>query len=128
MIRTISIILISLCIVWAACSNKHGEQPTAFQYVAPPTPTDFTVTPGPEEAHLSWNFPAEGYDNFKEFRVYLYVEVYDMAQLIGTTTDTDFVDGPLVGNLYYCYRVSAVDSTGFEGWLSEHQCAFIPSN
>ena len=38
-----------------------------------------------------------------------------MIQLIGTTTDTVFVDSLLIGNLGYCYKVSAVDTVGFRG-------------
>jgi hypothetical protein len=45
--------------------------------------------------------------------------------LVGTTRDTAFVDSLLVGNLTYCYEVSAVDTTGFEGFRTSPQCVFV---
>jgi len=112
-------------LILAACSKKHEGLPTGFKYDPLPAPENLVVTGGSEIANISWSFPAEKMSRVKEFRVYQYIESYNMLQLIGTTTDTTFTDSLLIGNLLYCYKVSAVDTTDFEGWRTNETCAFV---
>lgn len=121
--------IIALTVVAAAalvsCSNNHGTEPAPFDVDAPPTPSDLTVTPGTEQATISWDYPPESMGALEEFRVYYYFAVFDAVELAGTTTDLTYVDTKLVGNVEYCYRVSAVDTFGMEGWRASEECAVI---
>lgn len=125
MIRYILISAILLMVITAGCSKDHSDLPTGFIYDPPSVPTDLDVTGGAELASLSWDFPGEELDEISEFRIYYYYEYYGIQELIGTTTETSYVDSFLVGNLQYCYQVSAVDSTGLEGYRTEAECAFV---
>lgn len=116
--------LVALCV---SCSEDHQDLPTGFAYSPPATPTGLTVVGGEEQATISWSYPASDRAAVGEFRVYEYYETYDMIDLVGTTTDTVFVDSLLIGNLGYCYKVSAVDTAGFEGWRTAGVCAFVRS-
>lgn len=114
----------ALCI---SCGKDHTDLPTGFAYDPPPTPSNLVVTGGEELSTIRWSYPAIARGSIGEFRVYEYFESYDMIALVGTTTDTVFVDSLLIGNLGYCYKVSAVDTSGFEGWRTESVCAFVRS-
>lgn len=114
-------------ILLGACAKDHTDLPTGFTYDPPPTPTGLSVADGGESATVSWEYPSESMGALGEFRVYYYYELYEMMELIGTTTETSFIDSLLVGNLYYCYSVSAVDTAGLEGWRAESVCEFITS-
>ncbi len=121
--------IMALTVVVAAalvsCSNNHGTEPAPFDVDAMPIPADLTVTPGTEQATISWNYPMESMGALEEFRVYYYFAPFDAVELAGTTTDLTYVDTKLVGNVEYCYRVSAVDTFGMEGWRSGEECAVI---
>ena len=108
-----------------SCSNNHGTEPEAFDVAPPPTPADLTVTPGAEQATLTWDYPPESTGALEEFRVYYYFVAFDVVELAGTTTDLTYVDTKLVGNVEYCYRVSAVDTFGMEGWRTGEECAVV---
>ncbi|MCX5752602.1 MAG: hypothetical protein NTW97_03015 [Candidatus Krumholzibacteria bacterium] len=114
----------ALCI---SCGKDHRDLPTSFIYDPPPTPTNFVVTGGEEMSTITWSYPAPARASIREFRVYEYIESYNMMTLIDTTTDTVFVDSLLIGNLQYCYKVSAVDTSGLEGWRTDKACAFVRS-
>jgi len=114
----------ALCI---SCGADHQDLPTGFAYDPPPTPTNLVVTGGEELSTIAWSYPASDRGSIRAFRVYEYFASYDMIQLIGTTTDTVFVDSLLIGNLGYCYKVSAIDTSDFEGWRTESVCAFVRS-
>lgn len=112
-----------------ACSKKHSDLPTGFKYEeALPAPYNVEVVGGREIATVKWSYDSDKLDRVKEFRVYQYIATYDMLQLVGTTSDTSYVDSFLVGNLLYCYKVSAVDSSDFEGWRSDEECGFVLSS
>ena len=127
MSRFILVCLVSSFIILGACSKDHQDLPTSFVYDPPPTPTNFEVVGGNESAILTWSYPANEIGSLDEFRIYYHYEIYNMIELIGTTADTTFIDSLLVGNLYYCYQVSAVDTTGFEGWRTTTECTFVRS-
>jgi hypothetical protein len=114
----------ALCV---SCSKEHQDLPTGFAYDPPPTPVNLVVTGGEELSTIRWSYPATARASISEFRVYEYYAAYDMIELIGTTADTVFVDSLLIGNLGYCYKVSAVDTSGFEGWRTGCVCAFVRS-
>jgi hypothetical protein len=122
-------LIIALMVVMTAalvsCANDHGTEPGPFDMGEPPTPFDLTVTPGTEQATVSWEYPPESMGSLKEFRVYYYLAAFDAVELVGTTTDLTYVDTKLVGNVEYCYRVSAVDTLGIEGWRTGEECALI---
>ena len=120
-------LLILLLFLLPACSKEHTDLPTGFRYNPLPAPYDVTVEGRNEMAVISWRFSPEKINSVKEFRVYQYIEAYDMIQLIGVTADTVYTDSLLIGNLLYCYKVSAVDSSGFEGWRSAESCGFVLS-
>ena len=98
-----------------------------FEYVPPPTPANVTAAGGEEQSVVSWSYPDDARASVGEFNVYQYFPPYDVLELIGTTTDTFYVDSLLIGNLNYCYKVSAVDTTGLEGWRSAAVCVFVHS-
>jgi len=114
-------------LVAAACScgKDHGTAPARFDVTALPAPVDLAVEPGPEQATLTWSYPLESRACVREFRLYYYFEVFDVIEPIASTEDTFFVDTRLVGNLQYCYVVSAVDTNGIEGWRTSAVCALI---
>ena len=107
-----------------ACKD-HTDLPSGFKYVPPPTPVNLQVEGGEEIATITWSYPEGSFDLLSEFRVYM--SFNNMVELIGTTTDTSYVDSFLVPNLYYCYEISAVDTTGFEGRRTAMECAFVTS-
>ncbi len=127
MIRVLMSVAAMVIIIFASCGKDHEGLPTSFQYDPPPTPTNFEVTAGIESAHLSWSYPPEGFAALREFRVYYYYSLYDMLQLIGTTEETTYTDTLLIGNVEYCYVVSAVDTTGLEGWRTASTCVTVSS-
>jgi hypothetical protein len=108
-----------------SCSKEHQDLPTGFRLEPPPTPANVVVAGGAERATVSWSYPPASLASIREFRVYQYLPAYAVLALVGTTTDTAFVDSLLVGNLTYCYKVSAVDTTGLEGWRTATECAFV---
>lgn len=121
-------IMIALMVVavgaLVSCSDNHGTEPVPFDVDAPQIPVDLTVTPGAEQATVSWSYPGST-GTLEEFRVYYYFPAYDVAELAGTTTGTTYIDTRLVGNVEYCYKVSAVDTFGMEGWRTGEECAVI---
>ena len=125
MIRAmISVVMLAMLVV-VSCGKDHEGLPTSFIYEPPPTPTDFQATAGVEEVHLSWSYPSESLPELEEFRIYYYYSIYDMVELIGTTSDTEYTDTQLIGNVEYCYVVSAVDTTGLEGWRTSMECVTV---
>lgn len=127
MIRAMIYIVTIAMVCFVSCSKDHEGLPTGFVYEPPPTPSDFQATAGVEQVRLSWSYPAESLPTLREFRVYYYYSIYDMVELIDTTTDTEFTDTRLIGNVEYCYRVSAVDTSGLEGWRTASQCVTVLS-
>lgn len=123
--RSLALALLFAAILFVSCGKEHADLPTSFVYTPLPAPSNVEAEAGAERCTLSWSFPVEAMADVREFRVYEYFALYDQLQLIGTTSDTSFVDSLLVGNLYYCFRVSAVDLDGFEGWRSDTCCAFV---
>ena len=119
--------LVILVVSYFGCSREHRDLPTGFVFDAPPEPANLKVTPGAELATLEWSFPGESFGSLDHFNVYYYYEMFDMMEQIGTTTDTTFIDSFLVGNLYYCYEVSAVNVSGLEGWRTGPVCVFVTS-
>ena len=109
----------------ASCGKDHGAEPGPFDVAHPPTPTGLTVTAGAEQATIRWSYPAESRDLVEEFRLYYYFEAFDAVELLSTVSDTVYVDSQLVGNLEYCYLVSAVDTNGIEGYRTAPACAVI---
>ncbi|HUV36333.1 MAG TPA: fibronectin type III domain-containing protein [Patescibacteria group bacterium] len=127
MIRAMICVVAIALVCFVSCGKDHEGLPTGFDYDPPPTPSDFQATAGVEQAHLSWSYPAESLPTLLEFRVYYYYSIYDMVELVGTTTETEFTDTQLIGNVEYCYRVSAVDTSDFEGWRTAVQCVTVLS-
>ncbi len=127
MIRVLKSVAAIVIIIIASCGKDHEGLPTSFEYVPPPTPTNFEVTAGVESAHLSWSYTAEGMAVLREFRIYYYYSMYDILELIDTSTDTAYTDSLLIGNVEYCYVVSAVDTTGLEGWRTAKRCVIVLS-
>lgn len=123
-----ALILIAALLAAASCGDDHGSEPGPFDLSYPPTPVDLTVTPGTGQATIRWSYPPGDRDPIERFKLYYYIEVYDQVELIATISDTVYVDQQLVGNLEYCYRVSAVDTSGVEGYRSESACAVIGMN
>lgn len=122
-------IVIAFMVVAAAafvsCTNDHGTEPAPFDVDAPPTPTGLSVTPETEQARLTWDYPPESLETLEVFRVYYYFAVFDAVEFIDTTSVQTYLDTRLIGNVEYCYKVSAVDTFGMEGWLTGEECAVI---
>lgn len=119
------VMTISVALLAVGCGNEHTDLPTGFIYDPPSVPLDLQVTGGNQQAVLNWDYPSEEMGSIREFRIYYYYEIYDLIELVGTTSATNFTDMQLVGNLNYCYCVSAVDTTGFEGHRTGTVCAFV---
>jgi len=119
------VMVVSVAVLTVGCSKEHEDLPTSFIYDPPSVPLDFEVTGGNHQAVLNWDYPSEEIGGIEEFRVYYYFEAYGIVELAGTTNATNYTDTQLVGNLRYCYRVSAVDTTGLEGYRTEAVCAFV---
>jgi fibronectin type 3 domain-containing protein len=123
--RFVIMIVVSAVTLLSGCSKEHDSLPTSFMYDPPPTPTTLEVASGDYEATLTWDYPAEEMGALEEFRIYYYYEVYDLLELVDRTNETTYTDSELVGNLLYCYRVSAVDTTGLEGYRTETVCVVV---
>ena len=113
-------LIIPLLLVMS-CSADHGDSPTGFEFSAPDSPTAFTVTPSPNELTLEWDYPGD-LAEVSEFRVYYYYEMYGLEEFVGTASGTTYTDTDLIGNMIYCYKVSAVDLDGHEGLRTETIC------
>ncbi|MBN2071322.1 MAG: fibronectin type III domain-containing protein [Candidatus Krumholzibacteriota bacterium] len=123
--RVAILFLLFSIIIVPACSNEHGDSPAAFLFDAPERPTGLSVTPGVNSALLEWDYPAELLDEVRVFRIYYFYESYGVAELVDSTEVTSYVDEDLIGNMVYCYRVSAVNMSGLEGWRSETVCEMV---
>ncbi|UCF06800.1 MAG: hypothetical protein JSV33_07185 [bacterium] len=109
-----------------ACTKEHKDLPAGFRYEPPPTPEDLEVDGSAETATLTWNYPEESRGPV-QFRVYTELEFYGLLY-IDTTEDTFYIHSQLIGNNWYCYKVSAVDTViGLEGWRTDTVCEFVPS-
>lgn len=97
-----------------SCSADHGDSPAGFDFSAPDSPTDFTVTTSPNELTLEWDYPGD-IAEVSEFRVYYFYEMYGLEEFVGTASGMTYIDEDLIGNMIYCYKVSAVDLDGHEG-------------
>ena len=126
--KIITVMAIVAAAALVSCSNDHGTEPGPMDIEYPPTPSDLTVTAGVEQATVAWDYPAEEMGSLEEFRVYYYFPSFNAVELVATTTDMSYVDDRLVGNIEYCYKVSAVDTFGMEGWRTTEECALIDSN
>jgi len=125
---TLLVTMVSVALMAAGCGSEHGNLPTGFIYDPPSAPLDLQVTGGNQQAVLSWDYPSEEMGRIEEFRIYYYYEVYDLLEQVGTSSTTNFTDTQLVGNLSYCYKVSAIDTTGLEGYRTEGVCAFVTAS
>ncbi|MBD3178696.1 MAG: hypothetical protein GF417_03340 [Candidatus Latescibacteria bacterium] len=126
MFRISAFFVLVLILASFGCSDEHGESPVAYSYQALSTPEDLEAEPGSESISLTWNHSGE----YREFIVYiLYYSGTEMVhQPVDTTASTSSIIGDLVPNLEYCFSVSAVDSSGMEGWRSDEVCAVAHSN
>ncbi len=124
--KRVTILLSAMIIaVSMSCGGDHGESPAAFDFEAPQAPTELTLTPGSCQMILEWDYPSELLAEISEFRIYYYYEGYGVEELVDETTSTSFTDTRLIGNMVYCYKVSAVDLEGREGWRSETECGMV---
>ncbi len=118
----ISLLLTAIC----GCGEDHGVSPSAFDYEGLPAPDSLDITPGNWQLTLSWKYPAEKADLVESYLVYRYylTEYGKYLELADTTSSMGYTDEGLVGNVEYCYVVSAVDTNGIEGFRSEIECDF----
>lgn len=130
--KTVIALMVVAAAAFVSCSNNHGTEPAPFDVEAPPTPTGLSVDPGSEQATISWDYPSESMGAVEEFRVYYYFAAFNAVELAGTVAASDltypdltYTDTKLVGNVEYCYRVSAVDTFGMEGKRTGEECAVI---
>lgn len=107
-----------------SCSSDHGESPAAFTFEAPQAPLNLVLTPGSNQMSLEWDYPPELLAEIREFRIYYY-KSYGVEEPVDTVTSTSCTDTRLIGNMVYCYKVSAVDLDGREGWRSETECEMV---
>ncbi len=119
--RVATAILFFLVIISGACSNEHGDSPAAFLFEAPDPPTELEVTPGENEMTLDWSYPDILMNEVSEFRIYYY-NMYGIWELIGKTKNRSHVHDRLIGDMEYCYKVSAVNLDGNEGWRTKIIC------
>ena len=119
------VMVVSVAVLTVGCGKEHEDQPTSFNYDPPSDPLDFEVTGGNQQSIMNWDYPPEEIGGIEEFRVYYYFESYGIIELVGTSSATNYTDTQLVGNLTYCYQVSAVDTNGLEGNRTEAICVFV---
>lgn len=123
----ISVILAALFLLAVTgCSDEHGSSPTSFNYDPLSAPVNLEAEAGAESITLTWTHTGQ----YREFYVYLMYHSGTEAVLqpVDTTSSTSSIVGDLVPNLEYCFVVSAVDSSGMEGWRSSEACAVAHSN
>jgi hypothetical protein len=123
--KTMIALMIVAVAAFVSCSNDHGTEPGPFDVEAPSAPTDLSVTAGTEQATIAWDYDSGSMGALEEFRIYYYFAAFDVVELAGTTTSLIYTDTKLVGNVEYCYKVSAVDTFGMEGWRTDEECAVI---
>lgn len=125
--RLITIALMTFSLLCtASCSSDHGDSPAAFEFEVPQTPTGLTVSsPAGFQAHLEWDYPSELMDDISGFNVYIDYGGYYELELIATVMTTSCNVEDLMGNLVYCFRVSAVGLDGLEGWRTDSVCEMV---
>jgi hypothetical protein len=123
--RCIFILAALLIIIWG-CSDEHGSSPTAFSYEALPAPQNLQLAPGDWEITLSWEYPPEKEPMVENYLVYRYyfTEYGEYIEIADTTDSKEYTDSDLIGNVEYCYMVSAVDSNGMEGRRTGIECEY----
>jgi hypothetical protein len=82
----------------------------------PRAPQAVEVEPGLNEVVLDWNEAIEG--DFSHYRIYRQVEDYGYQLLVDNVTMSEYIDTAVVGQVWYGYRIAAVDLEGNESDLS----------
>jgi len=126
MFRITVIFAVLLVLAGAGCSDEHGNSPTSFNYEPLSAPDNLEAEPGAESITLTWTHSGQ----YREFYIYMmyYSGTEAVLQPVDTTSSTSSTVGGLVPNLEYCFIVSAVDSSGMEGWRSSEACAVAHSD
>ena len=109
-------------LVFFSCSAEHGDSPAGFSFEAPEAPTGLTLTPGANQLTLEWDYPGDPAD-VSGYVVYYYYDMYGVEEVIDTVTATRYTDSDLIGNMIYCYKVSAIGPGDREGYRSATKCA-----
>jgi hypothetical protein len=130
MVRQIVLYIVIIAFFLGGCSDDHGTSPASFNYDALSAPDSFKITPGSYSLTLNWHYSSENVALTKEFLIYAvyyteYGEYLDPVDTVAANVgQTDYVDtnSRLFGNAEYCYVLSAVDSSGIEGWRTETKC------
>ena len=103
-------------------SNK-ARSPEEFNLQLPPK--NLTATPSGASINLSWQ-NGGGAVGLLRYKVYRGADSTNIV-LIDSTTSTSYSNSGLTTSTRYFYRVSAVDSTDFEGAKSYAVSAIIPA-
>jgi fibronectin type 3 domain-containing protein len=90
--------------------SKVARQPSGFGFQFPPK--NITASVSNSTVHLSW-LNGGGGSPLMRYRIYRGTDSL-FVTLLDSTTSTSFDDLSITGGEVYCYRVSAVDSSGFE--------------
>ncbi|HSG29388.1 MAG TPA: fibronectin type III domain-containing protein [Candidatus Krumholzibacterium sp.] len=119
--RIASIILSISVMVLLSCSDELGDSPAAFSFEAPEAPDGLEITPGPNQLVLEWTYPGDPAE-VSGYIVYYDYEAYGVQEVIDTVSTTTYTDDGLIGNMIYCYKVSALNLDRIEGRRSGTEC------
>jgi predicted phage tail protein len=81
-------------------------------FVAPPTPTNWSATPG--AGHIEFNGDFSPSTDFKEFAIYGSSTLGGTYVKVGATPVSSFIRTIAAGDPYNYYKISAVDFSGLE--------------
>lgn len=95
----------------------YGVEDTLTPLSIPRTPAAVSAEPGLNTVVLDWAESIEG--DFSHYRIYRQIEDFQYQLLADNVTTSEYLDEEVVGQIWYSYRIAAVDMEGNESELSE---------
>ena len=101
--------------------SNRARQPNEFNLQLPPT--NLSATTVSNAVNLTWQNGGGGAP-FLRYKIYRGIDSTAVS-LVDSTSSTAYTNSGLAGGLTYYFRVSAVDSTGFEAAMSYSASATV---
>ena len=121
--RLISMWIAALAVfLLAACGGGGGGGASKVTGAVPATPWGMTVTPGNNEATVTWNAVAGA----TSYNIYRSTSQGSQGSKIGTSTGANYTDGTAANGTSYYYEVTAVNAAG-ESPTSTQSAAVRPA-
>ena len=103
-----------LCL--AGCDKKFSNPVAVSNAVYPDAPTNLTAQVNDGCIRLSWNQSASS--EIDLYHIFRADSIETNLVLIDSSSQTSFVDTDVINGMFYTYRISAINTNGYEGPLS----------